>query len=75
MQVTQKLAQFAANFDSSQIPESALSQAKAGIMDWLFVALAARPQLSDAWRNFSEQTLSQGGRAESTVLIRADRAT
>ena len=75
MQVTRKLARFVAQTDFSQIPAAALTQAKMGIMDWLFVTLAARPQLDSAWRGFIEQVLSQGGRAESTILFSTGRAT
>jgi 2-methylcitrate dehydratase PrpD len=75
MQVTLKAAQFIAQTSVAEIPPAAMQQAKAGIMDWLFVALAGQAQADGALRNFREQLLSQGGNPESTVIGTPLRAT
>ena len=42
MQVSQKISTLVATTRDVDVPDAALRQAKAGIADWLFVALAGQ---------------------------------
>lgn len=68
MRVTETIAEFVNNAEFRTIPETALDQAKAGILDWFFVALAGQVQADAAVRNFTEMILSKGGVTESTII-------
>lgn len=68
MHPTQILADFVAGTDYADIPETALNQAKAGILDWVFVSLAGR-KLEDRFiGNLERLILSKRGNPESTIM-------
>jgi 2-methylcitrate dehydratase PrpD len=68
MNITERIADFVTEVGSQNIPQTALNQAKAGILDWFFVALAGQAQAGAAVRKFTEMMLSKGGVSESTII-------
>lgn len=68
MHFTEKIAEFVSEAEFRNIPETALNQAKAGILDWFFVAMAGQAQAGMAVRNFTEMMLSKGGASDSTII-------
>lgn len=68
MEATQKLVRFISETKATDIPQAALLQAKAGILDWLFVALAGQAQANEALSNYCEQVTAKGGVGESSLI-------
>ncbi|MBN2062225.1 MAG: MmgE/PrpD family protein [Deltaproteobacteria bacterium] len=68
MGLTEGLADRIFKTDFSDIPDSAVRQAKAGIMDWIFVTLAGRWIEENAVRNMEDLLISKGGSRESSIL-------
>lgn len=68
MQLTEKIADFVAGKQYADIPEAALEQAKMGIMDWVFVSLAAAKDGAETVQGFSQLMTSKGGLEESTLI-------
>ena len=75
MQLTEKVVNFIARARYDTIPEAALQQAKAGILDWFFVSLGGHQQASGAVRNFMEMTLVKGGTPESSLIGSVQKGT
>ena len=75
MHPTQILADFVAGTDYLDIPEPARQQAKAGILDWVFVSLAGRKQEDRFIGNLEGLILGKGGNSESTIMGSKVRAT
>ncbi len=68
MDLTEKLAHFVSKTSYSNIPEAAIQQAKAGILDWFFVSLAGQKQENQAIKNFEAYILDEGGNKDSSII-------
>ena len=68
MQASKKISAFVAATTDADIPDAALQQAKTGITDWLFVALAGQAQSGAPLHRLCRQLLGQSARPQSTLL-------
>ena len=68
MGLTERLAERIFKTDFSDIPDSAVRQAKAGIRDWIFVLLAGRCIEERSVRKIEDLFTSMGGNRESSIL-------
>jgi 2-methylcitrate dehydratase PrpD len=75
MEISQHIANFVATTKYSDIPYAALRQAKASIMDWLFVALAGRSQFGGPLQEMCEQILGHGARPQSSLIGRTNKTS
>lgn len=75
MQLTEKVADFVVKTEYADIPDTALEQAKMGIMDWVFVSLAGAKQGAVQVKNFTRLMLSKNGVNESTLVGSLQKTT
>jgi len=75
MQASQKISAFVSATKYTDIPDAALRQAKAGILDWLFVALAGQAQSGGPLQGFCKQFLGQVARPQSSLIGQPARAS
>jgi 2-methylcitrate dehydratase PrpD len=68
MHLTEKVVSFVVETKYSDIPEAALQQAKAGIGDWLFVALAGSKQKNKPLENLQKSLLDKGGHPRCSII-------
>ena len=73
MSATEKIAVFTAKTRYKNIPETALQQAKTGIMDWILVSLAGEKLAGESMSNFKTMLLKKSGRGNSTLIGSADK--
>ena len=74
MQASEKIAAFVTSTNEADIPATALEQAKAGIADWLFVALAGEVQAGEEIRDLRGQVIGQGAQMQGTLIGQPSRA-
>lgn len=75
MQVSQKISTFVATTRDADVPDAALRQAKAGIADWLFVALAGQAQSNAPLQGLCKQILGTAAHLKISLMGRPDKAT
>lgn len=75
MQATEQISKFIVETDGTNIPDAALEQAKAGIVDWIFVCLTGARQISGSAKNFVELMTGRGGLPESSLIGSSTKIT
>ena len=75
MQASERISVFVAATEYSNVPDTALRQAKASITDWLFVALAGQAQAGRPLQDLCEQLLGQVARPKSSLIGRPAKAS
>jgi 2-methylcitrate dehydratase PrpD len=75
MEPSQKISAFVAGTKDEDIPDAVLRQAKAGIVDWLFVALAGQAQSGTPLQSLYKQILGQTTHKQCSLIGRPDKTT
>lgn len=75
MQPGQKISAFVAATQEADIPDAVLGQAKAGIADWLFVALAGQAQSGTPLQGLRTQILDRTSQGPSSLMGRPEKTT
>ncbi|MCF8063189.1 MAG: MmgE/PrpD family protein, partial [Deltaproteobacteria bacterium] len=68
MQASEKIAAFVTATTEADIPDTALRQAKVGITDWLFVALAGKVQGGEALQGLCGEVIGRSARMQGTLI-------
>jgi len=68
MEVSQKISDFVSVTTYADIPDAALQQARTGVTDWLFVALAGQVQFGGPLRGLCDLVLGQGCSPQSSLI-------